>query len=402
MSLGNFLPYHRSIVDNTLLVLLCKEVDLKEFGQGKVFEKLVEDLKDLESNGILVQNEKSVFFITGDNLGSHGIGGFLESFSNVEYFCRYCKVSAQEFHHDPLKVGWKRNANNYNAALSILSGNNSLKSVDGIKFNSVFNSLKYFHVADSGLPPCLAHDIFEGLGSNDVALIIKHLTTVKQWFHIDELNHRLSTLHYLGSDATSKPCLVAVSGEKLGGQAIQNWNFIRLLPIIMHDRICNTDDPYWHMFLLLRDIIELLCAPTITEADIAYLSTLIDEYLEERKQNFPDDRMKPKHHYFKHYPRLILEFGPLIRVWTLRFESKHSYLKQCIKHSQNFINICKTLAEKHQLLQAYKQAVSFFQGVVYVKKKYATLIKYLQSGCPVCRSGMSDFRRCRSQYRSEL
>ena len=110
-----------------------------------MFEKLIEDLKDLQSNGILVRNEKfkgSLFFITGEHLGSHGIGGFIESFSNVEYFCPYCQATAQEFQHDPLKVSSKRNANNCNAALSILSVNNSLKSVDGTYFNSVFRSLQ--------------------------------------------------------------------------------------------------------------------------------------------------------------------------------------------------------------------------------------------------------------------
>lgn len=68
MTLANFRPHHRSLVDNTLLVMLCKEVDLREFGQYKVFGKLVEDLKDLERNGILVNNELvkgSVCFLTG-------------------------------------------------------------------------------------------------------------------------------------------------------------------------------------------------------------------------------------------------------------------------------------------------------------------------------------------------
>lgn len=122
------------------------------------------------------------------------------------------------------------------------------------------------------------------------------------------------------------------------------------------------------MFLLLRNIIERICAPRISQSDIAYLSILIDEYLDDHTINFPHVKLKPKHHYLKHYPRLILEYGPLIRVWTLRFESKHSYFKQVIKHSQNFINICKTLAEKHQLLESYKQALCFFQDDACVKK----------------------------------
>jgi len=44
---------------------------------------------------------------------------------------------------------------------------------------------------------------------------------------------------------------------------------------------------------------------------------------------------------------------PLIRVWTMRMESKHSLFMRCARSSQNFVNITKTLSETHQLNQAY-------------------------------------------------
>ena len=44
----------------------------------------------------------------------------------------------------------------------------------------------------------------------------------------------------------------------------------------------------------------------------------------------------------------------------MRFESKHSYFKKCARHSQNFINVCHTFAERHQLLQAYLSNGSHF------------------------------------------
>ena len=47
---------------------------------------------------------------------------------------------------------------------------------------------------------------------------------------------------------------------------------------------------------------------------------------------------------------------PLVRLWTMRFGSKHSYFKRCIRYSPNFKNVCLTLAEKHLQLQAYKCA----------------------------------------------
>ena len=53
-SLGNLMAKHRSRVDQMQLAILFKEVYFKEFGQEMVFKKLVDDLKELEDNGIIV------------------------------------------------------------------------------------------------------------------------------------------------------------------------------------------------------------------------------------------------------------------------------------------------------------------------------------------------------------
>lgn len=96
--------------------------------------------------------------------------------------------------------------------------------------------------------------------------------------------------------------------------------------------------------------------------------------------NFPNVKLRPKHHFLKHYPRLIMEFGPLIHLWTLQFESTHCFFKKCIKSAQNFKNVCQTFSEKHQLLQAYKQASNFFQNELYVKRSIPlTLNTYIHA-----------------------
>ena len=78
------------------LIILCKEIDLKHFGQSNVFNTLVRDLKILESEGIDLGDGKivrgSLARIVEDNLESHTIGDFLENFT-CEYFCRYCELT---------------------------------------------------------------------------------------------------------------------------------------------------------------------------------------------------------------------------------------------------------------------------------------------------------------------
>lgn len=191
---------------------------------------------------------------------------------------------------------------------------------NGIKFDSVFNTLKNFHVCQPGLPPCLGHDLFEGIVSFDLALYIHHLVSVGKHFSYLQLNRSISQFKYLGTDKNNKPCEVRSNGERLGGHAAQNWCLLRLLPLLIGDCIQNpVEDEVWQLCLKLREIVELICAPKIHTNQIALLRIVIEEYIQLRTVTFPNKPLKPKHHYLVHYPELILQFGPLIRLWTLRF-----------------------------------------------------------------------------------
>uniref|UniRef100_A0A8C9ZBY0 Uncharacterized protein n=1 Tax=Sander lucioperca TaxID=283035 RepID=A0A8C9ZBY0_SANLU len=50
---------------------------------------------------------------------------------------------------------------------------------------------------------------------------------------------------------------------------------------------------------------------------------------------------------------MIRCFGPLIALWTMRFEAKHSFFKQVARHTNCFKNITRSLAIKHQFMLAY-------------------------------------------------
>ena len=339
-SLLNMPPHVRSNVDHMQLVLLCREKDFKDFGHAKVFSELLADLKELEENGITLGDEHvkgALYCIAGDNLGSHTIGGFTENFSSSEYFCRYCLISRTEFQGDPNICGRERTPETYRSAIEQLETGDA-PQVQGIKFRSVFNTLQNFDVCSPGMPPCLGHDIFEGVLSYDVALYVKHFISKKKWFTYTILNRRINQLKYKATDAGSKPCEVSPHTLKLSGHAVQNWNFLRLLPLIIGDKVQDPQDNVWQLILQLKDIVDLICAQQISKAQVAYLDVLIQEYLETRKALFPDINLRPKHHFMRHYPGLILKFGPLIRVWTMRFESKHSYFKRCARHLKNFKN----------------------------------------------------------------
>ncbi|KAH9379724.1 hypothetical protein HPB48_009131 [Haemaphysalis longicornis] len=59
-------------------------------------------------------------------------------------------------------------------------------------------------------------------------------------------------------------------------------------------------------------------------------------------------------HFMIHYPRIISQLGPLTQYWCMRFEAKHQYFKRLASRVMNFRNVCRTLADRHQLLQAFQ------------------------------------------------
>jgi hypothetical protein len=146
-SLADLEPHNRSNTDHMQLLLLVKDRDFKEFGQCKIFSKLIEDLKSLESEGFATPDgqvyKAGVCGIIGDNLGSHCIGGFSESFSS-HYFCRFCRIQKKHFHEDPIKMGSKRTIRHYDESAAAAERDGDMN--EGIKFASLFNSLDHYHV----------------------------------------------------------------------------------------------------------------------------------------------------------------------------------------------------------------------------------------------------------------
>lgn len=59
--------------------------------------------------------------------------------------------------------------------------------------------------------------------------------------------------------------------------------------------------------------------------------------------------MKPKHHFLIHYPRVLSSAGPLGNFSSMRFERKHREGKISSHVAISRVNVCHTIAVKHQL-----------------------------------------------------
>ena len=58
---------------------------------------------------------------------------------------------------------------------------------EGIKFESIFNQLQFFHVCNPGLPPCLGHDLFEGVVAYDLPVFMKYFIQENHGSHMSIL-----------------------------------------------------------------------------------------------------------------------------------------------------------------------------------------------------------------------
>jgi len=383
MALANLPPHLRTSIDNLQLVLLCRDSDVNVFGQDKIFQCLLDDLMYLECNGTRVNGrlyEVRLICVLGDNLGSHWVGGFSTSFSINQYVCRYCVIQRTCDNSALCKTTNIRTPDMYNNAVNCLS--DTVSSVHGVVRASVFNNLKHYHVCLPGLPPCLGHDLFEGVVQFDLSLILKHLdknVLGSRGMLFKHLNLCIQHFKFVGGDANDKPGVVS-DGKAVGGNAAQVWCLLRLIPFFLYDAVDVQNDA-WKMLMLLSDIVELICAPQISMAQILFLNRLILQYVEDRAKLFPSVSMRPKHHYLLHYPWLIQMFGPLMRVWTMRMESKHSFFKRCACACQNFINITKTLSDTHQLSQAFLYSGSL-------------VCENVELGCDACEFDVQLFSHC--------
>lgn len=123
--------------------------------------------------------------------------------------------------------------------------------------------------------------------------------------------------------------------------------------------------------MTLKDVVELATSPRFSEDSLAFFEMKISEHCHLFQRLFPSTRLQPKRHYLEHYLKLIQTFGPLVDVWTMRFEGKHKFFKNIV----HFKNVCLTLAVRHQRMMGFHLASpSFFKPPVEIQKLKAVVV----------------------------
>lgn len=362
-TLGNIPPKFRSSLKVIHLALVVKVVDIKKHGIDLVLAPFVNDLILLASEGVSVDfgGEKTVLrgsllAFLGDNIGSHCVGGFKESFTLAYRFCRSCLATRKQSQEHFKALAFEtRTPEMYETHCDLLKGpltdHNSVTY--GINRKALLESVPNFSVT-TGLPHDVMHDLFEGVVGYEIKPLLVHCI-MNGYFSIKEFNRRLRSFDY-GYSETDKPAPIddSLLSKDSGGirqTAKQMWLLCRVLPLLVGDCI-PVEDMHWHCFTLLLKVVDICTTHECTANTAAYLSVLIEEHHSLFKEVYPDLPVLPKHHFMTHYPEQILRYGPLIHSWTMRHEAKNKFSKQVARFG-NFKNICYSVAQKHQQWMCY-------------------------------------------------
>lgn len=353
--LANVRPRYRSTLKSIQLLAVGKYEDIVKYGINDFMAPFVEDIKTLYCNGLTVSVagvdrvlHGGLLAFVADNLAAHLVGGFKQSMSFALRICRGCMITRELSQKCFLESDCKmRTADSHFEQCALLTGPLSVhhSTSYGINRLSILEEIPGFSVT-SGLPHDIMHDLFEGVVPYHMGLLLNYCVGEK-FFTIEELNERIATFDFLDnkpSEIDSNLC--KRSDSKVKQSASQMMALCREFALIIGDKIPENDS-HWQLFLILLRICSIAVVPSCTHDLMAYLRICVEEYLRTFRELYPSKTIIPKQHYMLHYASQMEKFGPLIHSWTMRQESKLSFVKR-VSRSSNYKNVAKTVARRHQ------------------------------------------------------
>lgn len=363
-----------SKLKNIYLICLCNSNDFKtkETDFNNIWSMILEDISFLENVGIDIGNDITVkgalTYLSYDNLGGNSSLGLVESFQAF-FYCRICELPKEKCEsftkEDPKLI---RNKKSYMEQLAIVEASEKVNysQTKGVKWFCVLNELKYFHFTENiSVDPM--HDLNEGV----IPFLMKNLFArciERKIFTRKKLSQLIRFYDFGSSNIKNKPSQLELEKKNLGQNASQSLCLFLHLPFILSKY--KSDYNLVDMWICVRSLLRIcqtIYSSEITEFHLEKLENEIRIHLENIKTKFKI-KLTPKHHILTHYCRVIRSMGPVIHMSMMRFENKHRFFKDHVKRSNNFMNINKSLALKHQQTMS-KQENSYIDEITTGKKR---------------------------------
>jgi len=330
------------------VMALFNDLDRVKYGFKRILHPFLRDLKALESDeGVSFESggkkfvlRASIAAVVGDTLAVHQILGLLGPSANR--FCRLCMISRNDLLAGNFKKGEMRTKEMHDRQVAAVKANHAQSTESGVSDECALHSSKYFHLT-SNVVFDVMHDLLEGVIKFELKLVLSHFIA-EGYFTVDFFNGRVYNFTYGPLESKNKPranftlaSLRNPSDHKLKQTAAQTWTLLRVFPFLVLDKVPN-GSLHLKLVSLLLQICQIVFAPKLRRDILPYLDALVVEHHELFLTLFGEENLINKHHHMVHYSDSIRAFGPLSRMWCMRFESKHQPMKRRAQNMCNFRN----------------------------------------------------------------
>lgn len=360
-SIKNIPSKFASKLSNILLASLCHTDDTKTkyTDWNDIWQGLVADLRQIE-NGIVLSDgftiKGTVISVVSDNLGANTILGFVKNFSKTKYPCRFCLCSLDEIRtlckEDPSKLRTKQH---YEEQLQKIKNSKTvdLTNTFGVTMHCALNDLRFYHMIGS-MTPDIMHDINEGAIPYLVKPLFEYLFQHKVCTEND-LKNKIRFHNFGFNHSKNVPSELNMIKSCLGQNASQMLCLFQSIPFILYDFKNNgAISEVWICIESLLKITQIVYSEKIDKIDLKDLKELVEIHLQSF-QRILNHNLKYKQHNLTHLVSTVIAMGPLKWFSMKRYEAKHKEIKGCIGDSNNFRNLTKTIADRHQQMMSTKE-----------------------------------------------
>lgn len=351
-------PRVSSQLSYIFLQYLFHSSDRTTYGNTITFSPVINQLNKLATEGVHIKTTYydgnvrfAVAAIVGDNLGLHSMLGFVEGFT-ANFPCRICRATREQC-GQMLVEDKTLLRNNANYKRDVIT--NDMKKT-GVRQESVWLQTKGFDLfRNVGVDPM--HDLYEGVAKYVMTLVVNILIR-EGAFQLEYLNKRLVEFNY-GPDSDNKPPPITIDHQsvKLRMSSSECSHFLAYFGLLVghklphfdmeEENLTNSQEAYKLYFLLCK-CVEVIMARHVSEGMAAILQGYVSD-MNALYLKLSHTPLQPKFHHLVHYPSMLLKFGPVCHLWSMRFEAKHKVGKKAARASASRVNLCKTVAKKIQL-----------------------------------------------------
>ena len=230
------------------------------------------------------------------------------------------------------------------------------QQLTGVYEECVFNEIGSYHVITNQSVD-IQHDVLEGVAKYSMCKILENLIYSRGYFSLDTLILRVNDFPYGCLESGNRPPAHKLTQDRIVNDTLNFSSaemlcFVRFFGLMVGDLV-PVGDPVWKFYLILREIVDIIFAPSFAPGTPEYLKFCIELHHQMYLDLF-HVHLKPKHHYMLHYHLLMELIGPLVHVSSMRWESKHRELKMVARATCSRRNLPKTLMTKYLLRLGFR------------------------------------------------